>query len=183
MFAPYAIIIVMIDKLFYAEKHTFANSKSAIEKILTEFYGIESPVLSYTENGKPILKNGKIHFSITHTDKLLFLAFSDTEIGIDAEMLTREVNYLPILKKLHPSLCEKIHSNKDFLRIWTVLESAVKYFGGKIACDLKEFSMQNDTLYYQNQPFRATFFTQTFENHFLTVCGGNFDNVPFLKLS
>ena len=183
MFTPSAIIIAMIDKLFYAEKTSFSNSKSAIEKILSEFYGIESPIFSYTENGKPFLKNGELSFSISHTDKLLFLAFSDTEIGIDAEMLTREVNYLPILKKLHPTVCEKIHSNEDFLRIWTILESAVKYIGGRIARDLKEFSIQNDTLYYQNQPFKATFSTQVFDNHFITVCGKDFDNVSFMKLS
>ena len=183
MFAPYAIINSMIEKLFYAEKHAFSNSQSAIEKILSEFYGIDSPSLSYTKNGKPFLEIGKIHFSVSHTDELLFIAFSESEIGIDAEKCAREVHYLPILNKLHPSICEKIHSSEDFLRIWTVLESAVKYIGGTLARDLKEFSLQNDALYYQNHPFPTTISTQIFQNHFVTVCGQNFENATFMKLS
>lgn len=173
----------MVDKFFYAEKHAFSSSQSAIKKILSDFYGIESPLLSYTENGKPILENGKIHFSVTHTDELFFLAFSDEEIGVDAEVITRKVNYSPILKKIHPTFHKKINSNEDFLKVWTVLESAVKYLGGTIAHDLKEFSIKNNALYYRNQPFAPTVSTQIFENHFVTVCAKCFNNATFVKLS
>ena len=172
----------MKDKLFYAKQDAFPSSKVAIEKILSEVYGIESPVLSYTKNGKPFLVSGEIHFSITHTDEMIFLAFSDEEIGIDAEKITRKTHYLPILKKLHPSVCEKITSKKTFLRVWTAIESVIKYMGGTLAHDLKTFSIQNEQLYFQETPLTATVFTQVFEGHFVSVCGKNFENVPFMEL-
>ena len=172
----------MKDKLFYAKKDAFPSSKVAVEKILSEVYGIEKPVLSYTKNGKPFLVNGEIHFSITHTDEMLFLAFSDEKIGIDAEKITRETRYLPILKKLHPSVHEKITSQETFLRLWTEIESAIKYMGGTLAHDLKAFSFQNGQFYFQESPLSTTVFTQVFNGHFISVCGKNFENVPFIEL-
>ncbi len=182
MLAPYDIINFMKDKLFYAKKDAFPSSKAAIEKILTEVYGIDCPVLSYTKNGKPFLESGEIHFSITHTNELLFLAFSDEEIGIDAEKISRELHHLPILKRLHPSVCEKIASRESFLKIWTAIESAIKYMGGTLAHDLKAFSFQNEQLYFQESPLPATVFTQVFNGHFISVCGKNFEKIPFVEL-
>ena len=172
----------MKDKLFYAKKDAFPSSKAAIEKILSEVYGIDHPVLSYTKNGKPFLESSEIHFSITHTDELLFLAFSDEEIGIDAEKITRDPHYLPILKRLHSSVREKITSQATFLQVWTAIESVIKYMGGTLAHDLKDLSLQNERLYFQGSPLPATVFTQVFEGHFVSVCGKNFENVPFMEL-
>ena len=182
MFAPYAIINFMIEKLFYANRADFPISKTAIEKILSESYGIDSPVLSYTKNGKPFLPGGEIHFSVTHTDEMLFLAFSNEKIGIDAEKITRKVDCAPILKRLHPTICKKIDTNEDFLQIWTVLESAIKYLGGTLACDLKKFSFHNNRLLYDNEPFPVHVYTQVFQNHFVSVCANSFESTCFTSI-
>ena len=45
-----------------------------------------APALAYGENGKPYLPDRPdTHFSITHSDKWVFLAVADGEIGIDAQ--------------------------------------------------------------------------------------------------
>ena len=85
--------------------------------------------------GKPFFPGSDLHFSITHTKTTVFCAISDTEIGIDAEDLTRKVS---------PSLAEKVLSpaeyaqyqavpeedrNEALLRFWVLKEAEAKCSG------------------------------------------------------
>ena len=57
--------------------------------LLTHLFGEKgvAPNLTYGENGKPYLANRPdTFFSITHSDKWVFLAVADCEIGIDAQI-------------------------------------------------------------------------------------------------
>ena len=76
-----------MEKIFYADKSAFATD-AALKKILMEYYGKSAPEILRTENGKPYVENGPF-FSVTHTNNRLYIVFSEEEIGLDAESITR----------------------------------------------------------------------------------------------
>lgn len=57
---------------------------SLIKKYLNEFYKIKEFNIKYTTNGKPYLDNN-IFISITTSEELVGIAFSNRPIGIDIE--------------------------------------------------------------------------------------------------
>lgn len=90
----------------------------------------------YDSYGKPYLKNLPYYISISHSNELAVCAISDTEIGIDIQVIQDRGTELAkrffsedenefILKSLNPVM--------DFYRIWTMKESYVKMTGQGIS--------------------------------------------------
>ena len=109
--------------------------KLLLKQMYEELTGEEMPPIEKAPRGKPYFPGSDLHFSITHTKTTVFCAVSDTEIGIDAEDLTRKVS---------PALAEKILSpgeytqyealpeeerNEALLRFWVLKEAAAKCSG------------------------------------------------------
>ena len=157
-----------MGKIFYTEKSLY-TSESFIKKILAEFYGIENAVVLRTKNGKPYVENGP-YFSVSHTANKLFVVFSAQNVGLDAELLSRKVNYKLIVKKFPLFEQEEISCDKDFLYHWVAMESAVKYLGGTISHDLKDLAFKERKLFYKSveMPVKIQFIT--WENYLLAVC-------------
>ena len=57
-----------------------------VDKFLKEYYGIENTQLVF-DNGKPMLLDGGINFSISHSEDLIAIAFSNSNCGIDIEKI------------------------------------------------------------------------------------------------
>ena len=135
-----------------------------------------------SKNGKPYVENGPC-FSVTHTKNRLYIAFSEEEIGLDAEDLSRVSNYAHIVKKFSPAEQAEITSAKDFLTHWVVKESAVKYMGGTLAVDLKYLDYANACLTYHQQVFPAKITLLQHESFILSVCGNeDFQDAVFIPL-
>ena len=141
-----------MGKIFYAETSAYSTNV-ALKKILLTHYNVDGEILR-SKNGKPYVKNGPL-FSVSHTEKGLFIAFSNESVGLDAELLSRKVNYLPIIKKFPPIEQLEIKNEQTFLKHWVAKESAVKYLGGKLSADLKELCFVKNILYHQGTPFPA----------------------------
>ncbi len=109
--------------------------KLLLAQMYEELTGEPVPPIEKAPRGKPYFPGSKLHFSITHTKTTVFCAISDTEVGIDAEDLTRKVS---------PNLAEKILSPKEYaqyeavpaeeqnealLRFWVLKEAAAKCSG------------------------------------------------------
>ena len=114
--------------------------------------------------------NIPLFFSVSHTKERLFIAFSDSNVGLDAEKNNRETEYLPIIKKFHPLERKEILSNEHFIRHWTIKESAVKWLGGSLAKDLSRLHFYKNALFYGEMeiPAKLTFFQ--IDEHFVSVC-------------
>ena len=99
-----------MEKIFFVEQPTQISSLAVVEGILAEHFGIVNAKINRTTNGKPYIENPAtpLFFSVTHTKKLLFVAFSDKNIGMDAELLNREVNYQTILRRFPEEEREEI---------------------------------------------------------------------------
>ena len=174
-----------MEKIFYTEKYAFPTSISAVEKILNEYFGVYNVKINRTDNGKPYLENSskRLFFSVSHTKTTLFIAFSDENVGIDAESLDRKVDYVSILKKFPIEEREEIRSTEIFLRHWTVRESAVKWLGGTLARELGKFSYVKGKLCYRQKELSVCVTTIVFQNHILSICSErDFSNAEFILL-
>ena len=151
-----------MEKIFYADCTAHENSELVVKRILEKYYDIPNANIVRNEQGKPFLENSPLFFSVSHTQNKRFIAVADENIGIDAEWLNREVDYLPIVKKFDGEERREIQSKIDFLYHWTAKESAVKWLGGSIARDLYKLRYIKGTLYYGEIPLpvQISFFMQ-----------------------
>ena len=170
-----------MGKIFYADKSDF-STEAALKKIFSAYFGKHSVTILGTKNGKPYVENGP-YFSVTHTLNRLYIAFSDKEIGLDAEHLSRAPHYEPIVKKFSPIEQAEITCTEDFLRHWIVKESAVKYLSGTLAADLKWLHFTNGHLTYRQQEFPAKITLLQHEDFILSVCSNDdFENAVFIPI-
>lgn len=174
-----------MEKIFYTDKSNYLSSEEAVRYVFSEFFGIEKPKIVRNENGKPFLKGceERIFFSVSHTDKRLFIAVADENVGLDAEALSRSVDYLPILRRFPAEERVEIRSKEDFLRHWTAKESAVKWMGGTLANDLGKIGFIKDRLFYGaiEFPVFLVFFER--DGHLLAVCSErNFEGAEFIPI-
>ena len=160
-------------KVFYVDKIEYPNSEKAIQHLLSHHFGINNAKIIKTENGKPYLQsldNRNLFFSISHTKELLFIAFSNKNIGIDAEHLTRSINYQAILKKFSIEEQHQIQTKKDFLKHWTAKEATIKWLGGTIATDLKKLTFSNESMHYNCSPLPILLNFQEIDEHLVCIC-------------
>ena len=109
--------------------------KLLLAQMYEELTGEEMPPIEKAPRGKPFFPGSDLYFSITHTKTTVFCAIADTEIGIDAEDLSRKVS---------PNLAEKVLSpaeyaqyqavpeedrNEALLRFWVLKEAEAKCSG------------------------------------------------------
>ncbi len=137
-----------MEKLFYVKRDKYPNSESAVKKILVDYFGVESPVILRTENGKPYLQGGTLYFSVSHTGNDLFIAVCDEDVGIDVENLEKSVDYLSIIKRFSNDEKNEITDKQAFLRNFTAKESAVKWFGGTLARDFRKLTYIGGKIHY-----------------------------------
>lgn len=105
--------------------------------LLAELYRQETgeslPEIAITPDGKPYFPDSPWHFSISHTNRRVFVALSRTNVGIDAEELDRRVNPKLADKVLSPGERTQYDAAEDktkaFLTLWVLKEAAVKLAG------------------------------------------------------
>ena len=129
-----------------------------------ELFGREECDVFYTENGKPCLTFCK--FSIAHTENMAVCAFSDMDIGVDAEMLrpikVRET--YPFFSVGECDFVSRTEKDRDtrFMRIWTRKEAYVKMLGGTMS--------QDGGTDVVGGVSGAVFFEHDFDRFIITVC-------------
>lgn len=101
------------------------------------------PTLTYGENGKPYLADRpNIYFSITHSDKWVFLAVADCEIGIDAQMPRRVCPRLAARSTTPEELAwVKENTEPNFTRLWTMKEAYLKYTGTGLTVPIRDVTI------------------------------------------
>ena len=155
------------------DKNAFATSEAAVLHVVKTYFHLPTAQIVRGDHGKPFLShNGEIplFFSVSHTADKLFIAFSNENVGLDAEKCTRQVDYAPIIKRFSLSERKEIVDMATFLKHWTVKESAVKWLGGSLAHDLYKLRFEKGALYYGELqlPVALTFFSVN--GCLLTVC-------------
>ena len=83
------------------------------------------------------------NISISHTEDILIVIWHKEKVGIDIERSNRNFNYQSLAKKyfkknLGTKDFNKLNQN-EILNHWSAIEAAIKWEGGKIANDLRQW--------------------------------------------
>lgn len=102
--------------------------------------GIETRQITYTEQGRPLLVQGGLQISLSHSGRYAVCALAEPEqpVGVDVERVRRTTPRLRksrLLTEAERALLEQTAdtdaalADEQFCRIWTRLESRFKCFG------------------------------------------------------
>ena len=164
----------MID-VFYTTKPV--PSEAFVARILQERYGIFAPKFTRNAHGKPSLCGAPPFFSLSHTGGRTFAAFSDADVGLDAEWRGRPIP-LAVLRRL-----SEAEREEDFFRLWTAKEAFVKYLGGSLATLLPALRFERGVLLHNNAPVNATLAFYEQVGCTIAVCTAQAQPVLFHEIS
>lgn len=129
-----------------------------VDKFLEEVYGIDSREIVFDE-GKPILIDGGKHFSISHSEDLIAIAFSDSNCGVDIEKIK-----LREFSKISKRMGFEAETLGEFYQEWTKYEALYKLgknieYGSVANYDLDDYALtavsedpcEEYEIYYQEE--------------------------------
>ena len=129
-----------------------------VDKFLKEYYGIENTQLVF-EDGKPMLLDGGKYFSISHSEDLIALAFSDSNCGVDIEKIK-----LREFTSIAERMGFEANTLGEFYEEWTKYEATYKLgkgteYGSVAFFDLDDYALSATSedpceefdLYYQSE--------------------------------
>jgi len=113
----------------------------ALDKI-----GIINPIFDTDKYGKPYLKNySDIHFNLSHSEKYVACAVSDSPVGVDIEYV-QDIDLSLAKQFFYGTEYEHILNNnnqkKAFFELWVLKESYMKMTGLGFRLALDEFCIQ-----------------------------------------
>ena len=142
----------------------------------------DAPLLAYGENGKPSLSDRlDTYFSITHSDKWVFLAVADCEIGIDAQMPRRVCPRLAARSTSPEELAwVKADTEPHFTRLWTMKEAYLKYTGTGLTVPIREITIPVPPADGYDEGNNCYWALLTYQDIPLSVCSAKpLDNICF----
>ena len=116
-----------------AEETGHQAGRKLLEAMYRRYAGSTMPEVAVTERGKPYFVTGSWHFSISHTDRHVFCALSQKNIGIDAEEMDRPIRAALADKILSPGEKAQYDRAEDprraLLHFWVLKEAQAKFTG------------------------------------------------------
>jgi 4'-phosphopantetheinyl transferase len=120
-------------------RRCFVTVRATLRGILAACTGTaaDALVVRTTPRGKPVLADGGIEFSLSHTRELAVIGVARTAIGVDIERLGRSVEPLRIARRImHDETVAALSglstARRDiaFIDAWTQREAHAKALGG-----------------------------------------------------
>lgn len=141
-------------KLEAGEVHLWAGAcvgrqgrQEILQQIARKYVGdsCKELFMSQLPFGKPVFKEGLLHFSLSHTENKLLAVFANFAVGVDIEASNREVALKAVARRyFHPSeyafleACPEAERQTVFLRMWVCKEAAVKMSGKGLSRELRK---------------------------------------------
>ena len=161
-----------IDKYrFDEDKRLSLGAEALFIKALDEF-GIDykSINLDYGKNKKPYIKGNELYFNLSHSGNMAVCAVSESEIGVDIEQI-KSADF-KIAKRIFTESETAFvgDSNEQFIRLWTLKESYMKYLGKGLSLSPKDIEID----FVDNVPKHkgVSFFEYAVDGCRLSLCGG-----------
>jgi 4'-phosphopantetheinyl transferase len=138
---------------FARDASRFVARRARMRELLSEHAGEAPERLAFAlgPNGKPILRNGACHFSLSHSYGLMMLAVAETEVGCDIERIDPDLDWPPIAGRLFaPAEYDALRSmpqapaRRGFFDCWTRKEAYVKALGQGLSHPLDSFEVSVD---------------------------------------
>ncbi|MCF0184439.1 MAG: 4'-phosphopantetheinyl transferase superfamily protein [Bacteroidaceae bacterium] len=110
--------------------------------LLCKALGMEKPVFTFTETGKPLLRDHpEVHFSMSHCRGAVAVAVSDRPVGIDIESVRERLDASLVRYTMNDDEVREIegaeHRETAFMRLWTRKEALVKMTGEGISDSMR----------------------------------------------
>ena len=168
----------------------FLESRAFMRECLSNFLNIsplDIPLKAYPGGVPQVPQNiGKI--SISHTQNVLVVILHEDKVGIDIENSERKFNYQGLTKKYFQKkerTKNKISiQKKDVLKEWCAIEAAIKWEGGKISKDLKEWEYVSDEkeIYHKNKNLTLTLNQFDYKDWIISIAtkGKKYQNDQFI---
>lgn len=152
--------------------------------VFIKFFSIKDLTFSELENGKPVLINEDLDFSISHTTKYIIMSVAKKdEIGVDIEQIRDRKNLEKIAQRFfteieYNQLKQSNNYKYDFFVLWTFKEAEVKRNGLGIAKGFKDacFIKSLDGKWISPK-FEQDFFTFFYDDLVGTICCNNIDSL------
>ena len=111
-----------VEKLSRAElkKLQSLTGRKIVDYVGKNYYSVNDREI-IVENNKPKFKNSEIQFSISHSDKIVAVAFDGYPVGLDIEFM-KERNFKQLGEHYNINTSDKI----EFYKKWTQLEAEIK---------------------------------------------------------
>lgn len=180
----------VVEKLRYKKFMSYLNKEDKINCILSSLLikkycknnNIKNYCLGLDENNKPYDINNNFYFNISHTDKMVAVAFDKDKVGLDVEKIeqytTSQLNYT-----LNEEEQSKYNiTNELFTKIWTIKESYVKQSGNGLLSTFNNVIVN----YTNDSDVILNLYINSFNlyNHYLSVCSkNNLNNIKEIKKS
>lgn len=147
-----------LDKYGKLDKYsTYTNEAKRNEKIARDLlfsYMVKKenidPEIVYNEYGKPYFKNSKLYFNVSHSNKKVLIALSDSELGIDIQKISNydEERIDKLAKRIYNDNDYNYFNNDEnvtFTQIWTIKEAYLKYVGYGLIKNLHDIVVEYNT--------------------------------------
>ena len=131
---------------FQLIKTTPKSVYSTIENIIAPLICGKYELLR-TPNGKPYIEGSPLHFSITHSGNIAFIATANVPVGVDFELI-RERNITATLNRFTVREKNYIANRLEkFYENWVAKEAFIKMLGQTLATHLKRLEYFDGKLY------------------------------------
>lgn len=137
----------------YICKGDKSSSHSILFDILLTHYNLNycETDLKKTEYGKYYIDNCPVKFNISHSKDNIVIAVSDTEVGVDTEIIKDEFRVRRIFGVIPKTATQ-------YAELWTKAEAVVKYRASSILLDLKKIDL-SDSVKYDSVPLDVLVYT------------------------
>lgn len=140
----------------------------------------------YNKYGKPYLNDNSLYFNISHSDTIVVCALNGSEIGIDIERQTNNIELTEFKHQMTDDEWMIIANSPNrflaFYKYWTEKEAVVKNIGKGLSIPLKSFVISNNSTQIEDQ----TIYTRQIfidEDYQCSIAGGKFNQVIISEIA
>ncbi len=155
----------------------FLESRAFIRECLSNLLNIEPleiPLNAYPGQIPKITQDiGNI--SISHTQNVLIVIWHYEKIGIDIEKSNRQFNYQGLEKKYHLNNGKIKINKKDILNMWSAIEAAIKWEGGKLSKDIKKwkFTKNKSNIFHRDKKIKLQLHQFDYRGYIVSIAFKN----------
>ncbi|MET8331368.1 4'-phosphopantetheinyl transferase superfamily protein [Streptomyces sp. NPDC005181] len=135
------------------DRHRYLASHVGLRVLLGGYLGLTPAEVSMVRekcpccggpHGRPAVDGGALHFSLSHSDDVAYLAFAQVPVGVDVEGIPGAAAVADVLTTLHPAETAELTALPEpdrraaMGRVWSRKEAYLKATGTGLALGLAE---------------------------------------------
>lgn len=116
----------MSEKRHAGHRIASVSAWTLLEKALQRMNYCDMPIVTFSESGKPVFPKNELHFSLSHSGKLVAVLVSSENCAVDVEKIAPNAAEKLSTRCMHEN---EIAAGMDFFECWTKKECLAKLSG------------------------------------------------------